>query len=67
MDDSEYDWVPFALGQGADGKWRYAIGDYISKFSFANEVDAYRYAARPQLVNPDGFLVPEIRWSPELN
>jgi hypothetical protein len=68
MEDAEYDWVPFALGLGEDGFWRYAIGDRVSKFAFANKVDAYRYASRPQRLSDDGsFLVPEIRWSPELN
>jgi len=67
MDASEYDWVHFDLGFGADGKWRYAVGDFVSKNSFVNKVDAYRYATRPQLVTDEGLLVPDVRWSPELN
>lgn len=67
MDESEYDPVQFALGLGSDGKWRYAVGDLVSKFAFANKIDAYRYACRPQILTNDGWLVPEIRWSPELN
>ena len=67
MDEREYSWVHFDLGQSADGNWRYAVGDNVSKFSFVNKVDAYRYAMRPQLLNDEGLLVPDIRWSPELN
>ena len=67
MDDREYSWVHFDLGLGADGKWRYAVGDTVSKFAFANKVDAYRYAMRPQLLNDGGLLVPDPRSSPELN
>jgi len=67
MDPSEYGVVHFDLGLGTDGKWRYAVGDLVSKFAFVNKVDAYRYAIRPQRLTDDGQLVPEIRWSPDLN
>jgi hypothetical protein len=68
MDDNEYAWVRFDLGMDSEGFWRYAVGDRVSKFAFANKSDAYRYAQRPQRLSDDGsFLVPEIRWSPELN
>jgi hypothetical protein len=67
MDDSEYEYAHFDLGQGCDGKWRYAVGDLMSKFAFVNKVDAYRYALRYQRVTDDGYLVPEVRWSPDLN
>jgi hypothetical protein len=66
-DESEYAWAHFDLGYGADGQWRYAIGDHLSKNAFANKVDAYRYATRPQRLTDDGQLIPDIRWSPELN
>jgi hypothetical protein len=39
----------------------------MSKFAFVNKVDAYRYALRYQRVTDDGYLVPEVRWSPDLN
>jgi len=68
MDPAEYGVVHFELGLGSDGKWRYAVGDLVSKFAFVNKVDAYRYAIRPQRIADDGrSLVPEIRWSPDLN
>jgi hypothetical protein len=67
MDDSEFEWAHFDLGLGSDGLWRYAVGDHLSKFAFVNKVDAYRYATRHQRLTEEGLLVPDVRWSPELN
>lgn len=67
MDEAEFTWAHFDLGKSADGMWRYAVGDTVSKNAFANKADAYRYAIRPQCLNDEGFLIPDPRWSPELN
>jgi hypothetical protein len=61
-----YSEISFELSQGPDG-WRYQSGAVLSKFAFVTKVDAYRYAIRPQRVNDDGLLVPDSRWSPDLN
>jgi hypothetical protein len=62
----EFQPIAFELTFGPDG-WRYQSGEALSKFTFVHKVDAYRYAIRPQRLTEDNLLVPDTRWSPDLN
>lgn len=59
--------VPFDVVPVPDGTFRYTVGPYASKFAFVNPATAAYYAMRVQRVNDDGLLIPEARFSPDLN
>ena len=60
------------VGPDGSGSYRYGIevapGRLIlSKHPYHNAASAWFDARRVQFVTDDGFLVPDSRWSPDLN
>ena len=64
--DDEYSYAPIDLISCLDGV-HYRAAGLVSKFSFPSARNAMYYAMRPQRVNDEGLLVPDARWSPDLN
>lgn len=59
--------APIEVGPDGSGSYRYRIGGYLSKHPYHNSASAWFDARRVQVVTDDGFLVPDTRWSPDLN